>query len=213
MKLTTLQSVPSFAQGYVRDLPVRWAFEEIGLPYELKLISAEDKNSENYRRQQPFGQVPVLEDGELVLFESGSILLHLGEKSEKILPKDPAQRARARTWVLAALNSLDPYVRAYRAAKDNSEKEEWAKARLPAVLEALNKNLKALNHWLQGREYFENQFSIGDIMMTIMLRNLEPELFLNFPNLTQFLKRCEARPAFQKALNDQLKTFAENAAK
>ena len=144
-----------------------------------------------------------------MLFESGSILLHLGEKSEKILPKDPTQRARVRTWVLAALNSLDPYVRAYRAAKDNSEKEEWARTRLPAVLEALNKSLKAINHWLQGREYLENQFSIGDMMMTIMLRNLEPELFLDFPNVAQFLKRCEARPAFQKALKDQLKTFAD----
>lgn len=209
VKIITLNWVPSFAQGYVRDLPIRWACEEMGLAYELKLISHEDKDSPEYRRLQPFGQVPVLEDGEVIIFESGSILLHLGEKSEKILPKDLTKKARARTWVLAALNSVDPLIREYRAANDNAEKEQWAKLRRPSALENLNKRLKALNQWLEGREFLEDQFSVGDIMMTIMLRNLEPELLSDFPNVARLLKKCEARPAFQKALASQMKTFAD----
>jgi glutathione S-transferase len=211
LRITTYNWVPVFAQGYVRDLPLRWACEEMSLPYELRLITRQDKDSKEHRKLQPFGQVPVLEDGDVTIFESGAILLHLGEKSEILLPKEASKKARARTWVFAALNSIDPVVREFRAAADNADKQEWAKLRQPQALENMKNRLRELNQWLQGREFLEEQFSVGDMMMTIMLRNIEPEILAEFPEVAKLQATCEARPAFQKALAAQLKTFAEHS--
>lgn len=211
LQLTTFEWVPPFAQGYVRDLAVRWACEEASIPYAVRLINSSMAASEDYVRQQPFAQVPVIEENGLTIFESGSILLYLGEKSETLLPQNINDRLRARSWVFAALNSIDPLVQYFNDMNELSKKEAWALPQRSVVLDRLKKRLAYLEHWLKNREYLEHQFSVGDIMMTLILRNLANagvlELFLT---LDQYLKRNEERPAFKKALADQLKTFTEH---
>jgi glutathione S-transferase len=214
IQITTLRWVPPFIHGFVKDLCVRWALEEIGVSYTVKLVGPEDQKSNKYREQQPFGQVPVYEEEGLILFESGSILLHIGEKSEKILPTEKRAKGRATTWVFAALNSIEPIVQNYNQTKGASATETWAKERLPAVENSLRIRLKSLDSWLQGKEYLEKQFTIGDIMMTQILRNAaDSPPFAECANLNRYLKLCESRPAFQKALNDQLRSLAANAPK
>lgn len=212
MKLITFGWVPEFAQGYVKDIPVRWALEEMGLKYELYALKPGEAKSDEYRRKQPFGQVPVLEDNGAVIFESGSILLHLGEKSPKLLPVAPLARARARTWVIAALNSVEPYVTAFIRVDDHAATEAWAKERRPAVFEALVTQLRSLEKWMEGRMFLEDEFTVGDIMMVIVIRHLvDSGVLAQFPNLNRYRERCEARPAFKKALLDHFQTFKENA--
>lgn len=209
MRVTAFRWVPPFAQGLVRDLRVRWALEEAGIPHEVRLISREDQRSESYRRQQPFGQVPVLEDDGLVLFESGSIVLHIAEKSDVLLPPDPAGRARARTWVFAALSSIEPFMQNLATIDLFCAKEEWAKLRRPGALEALKGRLANLATWMTDREYLEDRFTAGDLMMTTVLRiPRHLELLAEFPVLDAYRRRCEARPAFKRALDAQLQPFA-----
>lgn len=207
IQITTLKWVPEFVQGYVKDLPVRWALEEINEPYQLQLITRGDQQSAAYRKEQPFGQVPVLTDGDLHLFECGSILLHIGEKSEKLLPKDPQARARARTWVFAALNSLEPYIQFYNNFMQGSNDQQKNNIEM-----LVTKRLEAMESWIGDKEFLEDQFTVGDIMMTIILRLVsESDLMQGCPRLKAYSNRCMARPAFKKALQDQLKTFADNA--
>src|SRR5438067_170742 len=131
--LTTLRSVPPFAVGHVRDLRVRWALEEAGLPYQVRLVSPEDRETGAYRRQQPFGQVPVLQDGELSLFESGAILLHLGERNPILLPSEPKARAQAIEWTFAALNSIEQHVGGLAELIGFHGNEAWARERRPSL--------------------------------------------------------------------------------
>lgn len=204
--------VPPFAQGLVRDIRVRWALEEAGLPYEIKLIGPEDQRSADYLADQPFGQVPVLHDGDLSLFESGSIVLHIAEKSEALMPRDEAGRARARTWLFAALNSLEIFVGQLAAIDLFAPNEAWAKERRPAVEEMVKKRLADLERALGDRDYFDERFTVGDLMMTTVLRNLrQTSLVAEYPRLAAYQARCEARPAFQRSLQAQMATFAAHA--
>lgn len=208
--VTAFRWVPPFAQGLVRDLRVRWALEEAGLPYEARLITPEDKETDDYRGLQPFSQVPVFEDGELAMFESGAIVLHLAERSPTLMPTDAVGRERARTWVLAALNSIEPSVVNLTDIDLFHSGEDWTKARRPVVLQKLELRLDELSRWLDGREYLEQRFSAGDLMMTTVLRALRhTSLVSERPVLAAYQARCEARPAFAKALADQLAPFAE----
>ena len=214
IKVSAFRWVPPFAQGLVRDLRVRWALEEAGIAYEEKIIGQEDLATKDYRRLQPFGQVPALEDQGLELFESGAIALHIAEKSEVLLPRDPKGRARAQTWVFAALNTIEPHVQNLAAIDLFHTGEEWAKVRRPAVLDALKVRLKELSVWMEGREYLEDRFTVGDLMMTAVLRvPRHTNLLAEYPLLDAYRQRCEARPAFQKALAAQMKVFAEHAPK
>lgn len=208
--LTAFRWVPPFAQGLVKDLRVRWALEEAGIPYREKLIGPEDQASAAYRALQPFGQVPVIETDDLRLFESGSIVLHIAEQSEALMPADPSGRARTRTWVLAALNSIEPSV---DHLGDTEGDEAWATARRPAALEKVQRRLTDLEAWLGEKDYLEGRFTAGDLMMTTVLRNLrETDIVAARPRLNAYVARCEARPAFQKALADHMRPFAEAAA-
>jgi glutathione S-transferase len=216
IRLTAFRWVPPFAQGLVRDLRARWALEEAGLPYEVKLIGPDDQKSESYRKLQPFGQVPVLEDGDLTLFESGSIALHIAEKSTALFPQDIPSQSRARTWVFAALNSVEQHVGNLATIDLFNAEKPWAIERRPAALEILNDRLEKLNAWMKGRQYLENdRFTVADLMMTTVLRNLRHTQILpnDFPQLEAYRLRCEARPAFKKALADQLSVFEQNAPK
>lgn len=214
MQITAFRWVPPFAQGLVRDLRVRWALEEAGLPYDVRLIGPDDQKSESYRKLQPFGQVPVLQDGELCLFESGAIVLHIAEKSATLMPQESAAKERARTWVFAAVNSLEPQIQNLTQIDIFNADKAWAIERRPAVLEMLRDRLQKLTDWMDGRHYLENEtFTVGDLMMTTVLRILRHVDLLEkeFPQLHAYQRRCEGRPAFEKALAAQMKAFADHA--
>jgi glutathione S-transferase len=143
--ISAFKWVPDFARGYVRDLRVRWALEEAGLPYTTHLLKQGDQDKTDYRALQPFGQVPIFEEDNLVLFESGAIVLYIGERSETLLPKDPGARARATQWLVAALNSLEPFIMNAAAIDVFYTNEEWAKLRRPGAVEFVQRRLGALS--------------------------------------------------------------------
>jgi glutathione S-transferase len=212
IRVTAFRWVPPFAQGLVRDLRVRWALEEAGLAYEEKLIAPPDQQSPDYRRLQPFGQVPVYEEDGLTLFESGAIVLHIGERSETLLPAEPAARARAIAWMFAALNSIEPHVQNLAFIDLFAADQDWARQRRPAAVEMVEKRLDDLAASLGDKAYLEDRFTAGDLLMTSVLRILRhTDLVERRPALGAYRKRCEERPGFQKALADQLAPFAENA--
>ena len=213
IKVTAFAWVPPFAAGLVRDLRVRWALEEAGEPYEERLLNQGEQDLPEYRAIQPFGQVPVYEEDGLTLFESGAILLHIAGRSDALLPADPAARARAIQWVFAALNSIEPHVWNLTLIDLFYPNEQWAKQRRPGAADFVEKRLDALAGRLGDKEYLDDdRFTAGDLMMTTVLRILRhTDLVASRPALHAYQLRCEARPAFQKALADQVAPFAHNA--
>ena len=207
-RVTAFKWVPPFAQGLVRDMRVRWALEEAGLPYEEKLLTFGDQNTPEHRAVQPFGQVPVYEEDGLTLFESGSIVMHIGERSPVLLPLEPGARARVRTWMFAALNSVEPHVQTLVTIDLFFAKEEWAPLRRPSALAMAQARLNAVAAALADREYLEKQFSGADVLMTTVLRLLRHTTVVSdIPVLAAYQARCEARPAFKRALAAQLAPF------
>jgi len=170
--LVAFRWVPPFAQGLVRDLRVRWALEEAGLRYCEGLLAQGEQASAEHRALQPFGQIPVYEEDGLVLFESGAIVLHIADKSEALMPRDAKGRARATAWVFAALNSIEPFVQNLALMDLFAAQEAWAQQRRPAVLDTTTERLAKLSEWLGERDYLEDRFTIGDLMMTTVLRIL-----------------------------------------
>ena len=212
MKVTAFRWVPPFAQGLVRDLRVRWALEEAGLPYEQILIGPDDQKSASYRDKQPFGQVPVLEDGGMTLFESGSIVMYIAEKSSSLLPPTAEGRALTLTWMFAALNSVEPSVAGLNAIDLFAPNEEWGKLRRPAAEALLRGRLESLSKALGERHYLVgDSFTAADLLMTTVLRFLRhTSIVADYPNLAAFKARGEARPAFQRALAAQLANFEKD---
>lgn len=205
--------VPDFARGQVRDLRVRWALEEAGLPYRTCLLELGDQDKPEYRVRQPFGQVPILEEDNFILFESGAIVLYIGERSETLLPKHPQARARATQWLIAALNSIEPFVMNVALIDLFYANEEWAKLRRPGAVEFVQKRLSALSNSLGEKSYLDGeQFTAGDLMMTTVLRILRhTDLVTGDKRLAAYVERCTARPAFKRALDAQLGDFREAA--
>jgi len=213
IKLTAFRSVPPFAQGLVRDVRVRWALEEAGIPYQERLIGREERATAAYRALQPFGQVPAIETDELKLFESGAIVLHISEGSQALMPSDPTGRARTRAWMFAALNSVELPIDKLAEIDLFHAGEAWAAARRPMVVEMVEKRLGALEDWLDGRDYLEDRFTAGDLLMTTVLRILRhTDIVSGRPTLRAYQERCEARPAFQKAMADHLRPYLAAAA-
>jgi glutathione S-transferase len=212
VQVTAFRWVPPFAQGYVKDLRIRWALEEAGIPYEAVLIDPKIQASTSYRQWQPFGQVPAYKDDTVTLFESGAILLHIAAKSEALAPTDTAGRARVTAWVVAALNSVEPHAQNLLHFSDGPDEEAWAKKHRTQLESMLNGRLAALSAWLTGKEYFEDRFTAADLMMTTVFRELvDCGVLGQFPTLDSHRKRCEARPAFGLAMEAQMKVFRENA--
>ncbi len=206
--VTAFRWVPEFVRGLARDLRVRWALEEAGLPYREKLIGPEDQASADYRAWQPFGQVPAFEEDGLSLFESGAIVLHIAARSPALLPSDAAGRARATTWVFAALNSIEPRVQQLAELDLFAAGQEWAKLRRPEVEKFVKRRLSELAARIGERDHLEGDFTVGDLMMTTVLRLLRhTDLVASEPRLAAYQARCEARPAFGRALNAQLAAF------
>ena len=211
IEVTAFRWVPQFAQGYVRDLRVRWALEEAGLSYEATLIDPQIQASESYREWQPFGQVPAYRDDQVEMFESGAIVLHIAAKSAALAPTDSAGRARVTTWVLAALNSVEPQVQNLVHLDVFHAGEAWTEERRPQAQAALERRLALLADWLGGKDYLEDRFTAGDLMMTTVLRELvDSGVLTRFPTLDAYRRRCEARPAFVRALEGQMRPFREN---
>ena len=213
IRISAFKSVPPFAMGLVRDLRVRWALEEVGLPYEASLLDNGEQGSAAYREWQPFGQVPAYEEDGLRLFESGAIVMHIAEKPEAgdvLLPADPEARARAVQWMFAALNTVEPFLQHLAAVDLFYANEEWAKLRRPGLVEMVQKRLGALAAALGSEEWLANgRFTAGDLLMATVLRIPRHTDLVAEAGLDGYLARCEARPAFQRALADQMAPFGE----
>lgn len=209
IEITAFRWVPPFAQGVVRDLRARWALEEAGLDYRVRLLGPQ--RPAEYLREQPFDQVPAFSDGEVRIFESGAIVQYIGEQSEELLPSDRQGRFRAIQWTYAALNSLEPALLNVVLIDLFYADEEWAKLRRPGAVDFAKLKLRRLSDWLGDKDWLEGRFTIGDLIMVTSLRFLrDTGLVADFPNLAAYVERGEARPAFQQALRDQLQTFREN---
>jgi glutathione S-transferase len=210
IEFTAFKWVPEFAQGLVRDLRVRWALEEAGLEYRVRLLG--QQRPPDYVKEQPFEQIPCFSDGEVKIFESGAIVQYIGEKNEALLPRDPYSKFRAIQWTYAALNSVEPAIQNVFAVTVFYADQEWAKLRRPGAEEFARLKLKRVSDWLGDKQWLEgDRFTIGDLMMVTVLRNLNhTDMVAEFPNLTAYQKRGEARPAFKRALTDQLAVFAAN---
>lgn len=207
--ITGFAWVPDFARGFVRDLRPRWACEEAGLSYRERLIDHESAKGAEYLREQPFGQVPAYRDDEVQIFESGAMVLRIAERSEQLMPRDVAGRARVLTWVTAALNSVEPFVRDLVSIDEFSKGEEWAVLRRPYAVETLRGRLASLSTWLSTKAYLEGEFTAADIIMATVLREIpDQNMLAEFPNLLDYRDRCIGRPAFERALQAQLASFA-----
>jgi glutathione S-transferase len=213
IEISAYDWVPPFARGLVRDLRIRWALEEAGLSYRQRLLDVRAQRPEDYLQEQPFGQVPAYSDSEVRMFESGAIVLHIAERSEALMPRDAQGRARATTWVLAALNSIEPFITMLIVIDVMNAGAEWAKAARPEVDKVLRLRLGQLSTWLGDREWLEDRFTVGDLMMATVLEALRHAGTLaDFPSLAAFKTRCQARPAYQTALAAQLAAFEERPA-
>ena len=207
--ISAFRWVPEFAQGQVRDLRARWALEEAGLPYRTRLLAQGDQDKPEYRALQPFGQVPVLEDNGFALFESGAIVLHVGQRSEVLLPNDPAARARATQWLIAALNSIEPFVMEVARIDIFHRDHEWARQRRPGAVEFVQRRLAGLSKALGDKPYLDgDRFTAGDLMMTTVLRILKhTDIVSSDRRLAAYVERCTARPAFRRAFDAQMADF------
>jgi glutathione S-transferase len=213
IRVSAFKWVPPFAQGSVRDIRVRWALEEAGLGYDDDLIGFEDQSTPAYRALQPFGQVPAYRDGTVEMFESGAIVLWIAQSSDQLMPADPAGRAMVMTWLFAASNTIEPVVAQLATIDLFHADKAWARARRPDVEAMLRKRLAELQTALDDRKWFAcDRFSAADILMTHVLRDLRhTDIVADYPALRDYVARAEARPAFRRALADQMKPFAAHA--
>lgn len=209
VEITGFDWVPDFARGHVRCLRPRWACEELGLPYRQRLISAVYRPDWFYA-EQPFGQVPVVKDGDIHIFESGATLIHLAEREGGLLPSRGQARADVLAWLFAALNSVEPLAMELASVTLFHAGEDWAEARKPILAEMIDTKLARLADAMGERQWLAGEFSIADIAMVTVLRNLQPhEAFARHPRLVAYLERGMARPAFQRAMDAQCAAFSD----
>lgn len=203
--ITAFENSPDRGRGLARDMGVRWALEEVGQPYEVRLVSFSEMKEPAHLARQPFGQIPSYEDGDLVLFESGSIVLHIAQGHEGLLPDDTNARARAITWMFAALSTVEPPILDLQIAKLAEGDKPWAAQRMPLVEDRIRTRLSELSRRLGDAEWLDGGFSAGDLLMVVVLRRLNGTgLLADYPNLGAYIARGEARPAFQRAFAAQL---------
>lgn len=205
IEVSALEWAPEFARGYVKDLRVRWALEEAGFPYSAALTCEETRTGDIYRMCQPFGQVPAYRDDGIEMFESGAIVLHIASASEALAPSDAAGQTRVASWVFAATTSVQPHVDNY-----NSLRTLLPGDKRHVIDDRLHDRLAALQSWMQDKDYLEGGFTAGDLVMDTVLRELiESGVLDRFPALAAYRERCEARPAFKRALAAQLADFRD----
>ncbi|NVN10184.1 glutathione S-transferase family protein [Nguyenibacter vanlangensis] len=202
--ITVFRRSPDRGRGLARDMRVRWALEEVGQPYDVRPVSFAEMKEAAHLALQPFGQIPTYEDGGLVLFESGSIVLHVAERHAGLLPDDADARARAITWMFAALNTVEPPILELATARLLESDKPWSAARLPLVEGRVRDRLKPLSDRLADAEWLDGAFSAGDLMMvSVLLRLRASGLLDDYPNLAAYVARGEARPAYKRAFAAQ----------
>ncbi len=203
--ITAFERSPDGGQGLARDTRVRWALEEVGQPYEVRLVSYRAMKEPAHLALHPFGQIPTYEEGDLALFETGAIVFHLAQRHAGLLPEDADARARAITWMFAALNTVEPPILELVTAKILEGDKQWSEARMPLVKDRVRERLKQLSARMGDTEWLDGAFSAGDLMMVSVLLRLRPSGILNeFPNLAAYVGRGEARPAYKRAFAAQL---------
>jgi glutathione S-transferase len=206
--VTAFERSPDRGQGLARDMRVRWALEEVGQPCEVRLVSFEAMKQPAHLALHPFGQIPTYEEGDLVLFESGAIVLHIAERHPGLLPDDVNARARAIAWMFAALNTVEPPILELVIVRIIEGKKPWAGERLPLVKDRIRHRLRQLAARLGDAEWLDGAFSAGDLMMVHALLRLKPSGMLDeFPKLAAYVARGEARPAYKRAFDAQLAVF------
>ena len=206
--ITAFKESPDKGRGLARDMRIRWALEEVGQPYDVRLVTFEELKAPAHRARNPFGQIPTYEEGDLTLFESGSIILHIAETHAGLLPKDADARARAITWMFASLATVEPPILDLQVAKFMEGDKPWAAERMPLVQDRIRNRLGELSRCLGGSEWLDGAFSAGDLLMVHVLLRLRMSGILDeFPNLAAYVARGEARPAYKRAFDDQLAVF------
>jgi glutathione S-transferase len=206
--ITAFERSPDGGRGLARDMRVRWALEEAGQPYEVRLLSFSAMKEPAHRALHPFGQIPTYEEGGLVLFETGAIVFHIAERHAGLLPDDANARARAITWMFAALNTVEPPILEFQTAKFLEGDKIWNEERLPLVEDRIRDRLGQLSSRLGDAEWLDGRFSAGDLMMVSVLLRLKMSGLLNeYPNLAAYVASGEARPAYKRAFEDQLAVF------
>jgi len=202
--ITAFEQSPDGGMGLARDTRVRWALEEVGQPYEVRPVSFRAMKEPAYLALHPFGQIPTYEERGLVLFETGAIVFHIAQRHAGLLPEDVNARARAITWIFAALNTVEPPILELVIAKFLEGDKPWAKDRLPLVQDRIRSRLHQLSARLGDADWLDGGFSAGDLMMVSVLLRVKPSGILNeFPNLSGYVARGEARPAYRRAFDAQ----------
>jgi glutathione S-transferase len=206
--ITAFERSPDRGRGLARDMPVRWALEETGQPYEVRLQSFSALKEPAHRALHPFGQIPTYEEGDLALFESGAIVLHIAERHAGLLPEDTNARARAIAWMFAALNTVEPPIFERSLAKVFERDEPWHEQRLRVIEDSIRTRLGDLSSRLGDADWLDGAFNAGDLLMVSVLRRLQGSgLLEDYPNLAAYVARGEARPAFRRAFDAQLAVF------
>ena len=203
--ITAFEKSPDGGKGLARDTRVRWALEEVQQPYEVRLVSFKAMKQPAHLARHPFGQIPTYEEGELTLFETGAIVLHIAERHVGLLSEDANTRARAISWMFAALSTIEPPIIELSNAKFAEGDKPWTKERMPLVMDRIRDRLRPLSNRLGEAEWLDGGFSAGDLMMaSVLLRTRASGLLDEFPNLAAYVARAEARPAYQRAFAAQL---------
>jgi glutathione S-transferase len=210
--ITAFERSPDGGKGLARDMRVRWALEEVGQPYDVRLVSFEEMKEPAHRALHPFGQIPTYEEGDLALFESGAIVFHIAERHAGLLPDDANARARAITWMFAALNTVEPPIVEREQAPYAEGDKAWTKERLPILEDRVRDRLGKLSNRLGEAEWLDGAFSAGDLLMVMVLRRLDGTgLLEEYPNLSAYVARGEERPAYKRAFAAQWAVFTGNA--
>jgi glutathione S-transferase len=203
--ITAFERSPDGGKGLARDTRVRWALEEVGRPYEVRLVSFEAMKEPAHLALHPFGQIPTYEEGDLILFETGSIVFHIAQRNAGLLPPDADARARAITWMFAALNTVEPAILELVTARILEGDKPWTRERLPLIEERIRDRLDQLSSRLDNADWLDGGFSAGDLMMVSVLLRLRASGILDgYPNLSAYVARGEARPAYRRAFDAQL---------
>jgi glutathione S-transferase len=212
--ITAFERSPDGGKGLARDTRVRWALEEVGQAYNVRPISFKALKEPAHLAIQPFGQIPTYEEGDLTLFETGSILLRIAEQYAGLLPTDDHARSRAITWMFASLNTIEPPILEFSIAKILESDKPWASERMPLVIERVRNRLKLLSNYLDKKEWLDGEFSVGDLIMVSVLLRLRPSGILDeFPTLASYVARGEARPAYKRAYDAQYADFVKGSEK
>ena len=210
--ITAFKASPDRGRGLARDMRVRWALEEVGQPYDVRLVTFGEMKEAAHLALHPFGQIPTYEDGGLALFESGAIVFHIAQRHAGLLPEDANARARAITWMFAALSTVEPPIVEREAASYAERDKPWYEDRLPILDDRIRARLGELSRHLGDAHWLDGAFSAGDVMMVTVLRRLEgSSLLKEHPNLCAYIARGEARPPYQRAFAAQLAVFTASS--